>query len=272
VVVLLVSVLVVGGAIGFGAALLRSTKTVAPKPAVQNLSDEEIRKLTDISTNLGTSNQILNFGAGALFRGKVDVAGDLTVGGRFNANGPVTLSQLNITGTSALAGLNVGSNLTVGGVTTLQQGLTVNGLTAINGGLNVSGTASVNALNASNISVNTISIAGPLILSHLQTRGAVPGSAAGGAVGGGGTISVSGNDTAGTININTGSGTAAGVLATVTFRAAYTGGVHVLLSPLTGASAGLQAYVSRTSTGFQVRVDNPPPSGAVFAYDYLVVQ
>jgi hypothetical protein len=199
VIVLLVSVLVIGGAIGFGLSLLQKSTPASKQPTIQNLSEEDIKKLTDISTNLGTSNQVLNIGANALFRGNTSITGDLTVGGRFNANGPVTLSQLNITGTTALSGLNVGSNLTVSGATALQRGLSVTGLTAINGGLNVSGTASVNALNASTISVQNISISGPLTIGHLQTRGTTPTAASGSAVGGGGTISISGNDTAGTV-------------------------------------------------------------------------
>lgn len=272
VVTLIVALLIIGGAIGFSVSYLRQpSTTTTKKPTVATLSQEELQKLTDLGTNLGNSNQILNIGANTLFRGNVNVTSDLTVGGRFNANGPVTLSQLNITGTTALGGLNVGSNLTVGGVTTLQA-TTINGLANVNGGLNVSGAASVNALNASNISVRTLAISGPLIISHIQTQGATPTVSGGSAVGGGGTVSMSGNDTAGTININTGSGTAGGILASVVFRAPYTGGTHVLLTPLTGASASLPAYVSRTSTGFQIRVDSPPPAGTVFAFDYFVTQ
>ncbi|HSX02732.1 MAG TPA: hypothetical protein VLI05_05475 [Candidatus Saccharimonadia bacterium] len=272
VITLLLSVLVVGGAIGWSLSLFRSSKAPSNGPAITTLSQDDIKKLTDIGTNLGTANQTLNIGANALFRGNVNVTSDLTVGGRFNANGAVTLSQLNITGTTALGGLNVGSNMTVAGVTTLQKGLTVNDLVAVNGGLNVSGTASVNALNASNISVKTLSISGPLLISHLVSQGAAPTATAGSAVGGGGTISLSGNDTSGTLNINTGSGPAAGVLMTVVFRAAYTGTPHVVISPLTGAAGSLPVYITRTATGFQVRVDNPPPAGSVFAYDYVVMQ
>lgn len=268
---LLAFILLVGAGIGFVIGLTRTQP--APKgPTITNLSEEDIRKLTDLGTNLGTSNQTLNVGANALFRGKADVAGDLSVGGRFNANGPVTLSQLNITGTTALTGLNVGSNLIVGGTTTLQRSLTVNDLATFARGINVNGTASVGALNAGTIAVGNISISGPLTIGHLSTQGPTPTISTGSGVGAGGTVSISGNDTAGTLNINTGSGTSAGILANVTFRAGYTGTVHVLLSPLTGAAASLPAYVTRTSTGFTVRVDSAPPTGAVFAFDYFVTQ
>ena len=272
VVALLIGVLFVGSVMGYFYSLT-TKKAVSPtKTQVQTLSQDDIKKLTDVSTSLGNSSQTLNIGANSLFRGKLDVVGDLSVGGRFNANGPVTLSELNISGTTALTGLSVGSNLTVSGLTTLQRGLNVSQLLSVNGGLNVSGTASVSALNAQSISTQTISIAGPLTISHLRTQGPTPGAVAGGAVGGGGTVSISGNDTAGTVNINTGGGPGTGTLASVTFRAGFTGGVHVLLTPLTGASAATPAYVSRTSGGFQIRTDSPAPAGAVMAFDYFVTQ
>lgn len=271
VVAMLLVVLALGGVGGY-IYFATTKKTAAPtKIQVQTLSQEDIKKLTDVSTSLGDTGQTLNIGANSLFRGKLDVGGDLSVGGRFNANGPVTLSQLNITGTTALSGLNVGSNLTVGGTTNLLKGLTVAQLISVNGGLNVSGTASVNSLNAQSISTQTISIAGPLTIGHLRTQGPTPIATAGSGVGGGGTVNISGNDTSGTVNINPGSGASAGVLATVTFRAAYSGGVKVLLTPLTGASASAPVYVTRTAAGFQIRTDSPTPT-AVMAYDYFVTQ
>jgi hypothetical protein len=244
--------------------------TPAPKsPTVQNLSQDDLKKLSEIGANLGTTGQVLNIGASALFRGKVDVGGDLSIGGRLNANGPVTLSQLNITGTTAATGLSVGSNLSVSGTTTLQKAVTVQDLLTVNGGLNVSGAASVGSLNAQNIAVTNISISGPLTIGHIVTRGTspiiVPGS-----VGAGGTVSISGNDTAGTVNINTGGGPG-NLLATVTFRAGYSGTVHVLLTPLTSGAASSEAFVTRTSGGFQIHA-NTPPAGQTLSFDYFVAQ
>ncbi len=272
VIALLAFILLVGSIAGYFYAQSTKKATEPAKTQVQTLSQDDIKKLTDVSTSLGNSNQTLNIGANALFRGKLDVTGDFSVGGRFNANGPVTLSELNISGTTALTGLSVGSNLTVSGLTTLQKGLTVGQLLSVNGGLNVSGTASVNALNAQSISTQTISIAGPLTIGHLRTQGPTPGISAGSAIGGGGTVSISGNDTAGTVNINTGSGTTGGLLASIAFRAGFTGGVHVLLSPLTGPSASTPVYVTRTASGFTIRTDSPPPAGSVMAYDYFITQ
>jgi hypothetical protein len=260
--------LAAGGFIGYFYSQARKTPP-AKSPTIETLSPDDLKKLTEIGANLGTAGQVLNIGAAALFRGKVDVGGDLSIGGRLNANGPVTLSQLNITGTTAATGLNVGSNLSVSGTTTLQKAVTVGDLLTVNGGLNVAGAASVGSLNANTIAVRNISISGPLTIGHLATQGPAPIIVAG-SVGGGGTVSISGNDTAGTININTGSGPG-NVLATITFRAAYSSTVHVLLSPLTSGAADAGAFVTRNGGGFQIHA-NTPPAGATLSFDYLVTQ
>ena len=261
-----------GAVAGYLFSKSRQPPPTTPKTSVQTLSPSEISQLTQLGTNLGASGQTLSVGANSLFRGRVDVSGDLSIGGHLNANGPVTLSQLNITGTTAATGLNVGSNLNVTGNTSLQQGLSVGQLGTFASGLNVGGSASFNALNASSIAVRNISISGPLTISHLSTQGPTPGMVAGTAIGNGGTVSISGNDTSGTVNFNTGGSTPAGVLGTITFRAPFTSTVHVLLSPLTGVSASTAVYVSRTSGGFQVRVDSPPPTGSILSFDYFVTQ
>jgi hypothetical protein len=83
-------------------------------------------------------------------------------------------------------------------------------------------------------------------------------------------VSISGNDTAGTINLNTGTNPG-NTLATITFRAAYSSSVHVSLTPLTDAAATSGYYVTRTSGGFQVHAHSAAAS-ATLSFDYLVVQ
>ncbi len=269
---LFVFLMVVGGVGGYYFAQSRKPAPTATKTTISTLTPEELAKLTEVGSNLGNSGQTLNIGANALFRGTANVTGDLTIGGKLNANGPVTLSQLNITGTTAATGLNVGSNLNVTGNTTLQQSLSVGGLTTLGGGLNVGGAASFNSINATTLSVSNINISGPLRISHLSTQGPTPTFVTSTNLGGGGTGSISGNDTAGTVNFNTGGGTAAGVLGTITFRAGYSGTPHVLLSPISGAAASTPVYVTRTTGGFQVRTDSAPPAGAILSFDYFVTQ
>jgi hypothetical protein len=264
-----VFLLMAGAAGGYFWAKAHTPPPKAKEPTISTLSQDEINKLNEAGANLGTTGQTLNIGANALFRGKVDVGGELSIGGPLNANGPVTLSSLNITGTTAATGLNVGSNLNVAGTTTLQKSLTVTGLGTFNGGLNAGGIASFNAVNAATLAVHTISISGPLTIGHFVTQGPAPTVAAN-SVGAGGTVSISGNDTAGTININTGSGPG-GTLATVTFRALYGTTVHVLLTPLTDGAAAASAFVTRNNAGFQVHAGTPP-AGSTLSFDYLVTQ
>ena len=270
--VLLLTILVLGGVAGYLVAHANKTKTPATTNNVTALSPEDLSKLNQVSGSLGSAGQTLSIGADSLFRGNVGVGGDLSVTGHLNANGPVVLSQLNITGTTALTGLNVGSNLTVGGIANLQKSLTVGGLVTVNGGLSVAGATSVSSLNAASISVKNISISGPIIIGHLQTQGTVPSGTGGTAVGAGGTVSISGNDATGTVNVNTGSNPPAGVLMTVVFRAAYTATAHVLLTPLTGAAASTPVYVTRNATGFTIHTDSPPPAGSTLSFDYFVTQ
>jgi hypothetical protein len=260
-----------GGAIGYFYSQSKKTVTVTKSPNIETLSPSEINQLGSIGTNLGTTNQILNIGANTLFRGAASIVGGLTVGGSLNANGPVTLSQLNITGATAGTSMNLGSNLNVGGTSTLQKALTVNALTTINNGLTVSGQISAGSITAKSIAVNSISLTGPLTIGHIVTSGPTPFYASG-ADGSGGTVSISGNDTSGTININAGSGPSANsVLMSVTFRAAFGAAPHIQLTAKTLGAAEAEAYVLPTSTGFQV-LANTPPSGRPMSFDYLVTQ
>ena len=261
----------IGGTVGYFYAQSKKPATTAKQTPVQTLSQDDINKLSEVGANLGATGQTLNIGANALFRGKADITGDLNIGGKLNANGPVTLSQLNISGNTAASGLNVGSNLLVSGTTTLQNTLTVASLATFNGGINANGNSSFNALNANTLSVRTINISGALAISHIVTQGSTPGFVSGNALGGGGTASMSGNDTSGTIDFNIGSSPPAGILGTITFKAAYGATPHIILSPLTGAAATTPAYVTRTLTGFVVRTDSPPTAGTL-AYDYIVTQ
>jgi hypothetical protein len=271
VIALLLFVAVAGGVFGYYLNQTKKSTPPAKTPSIATLTPQEIQQLGSIGANLGTTNQVLNIGADTLFRGNANVVGNLTVGGHLNANGPVTLSQLDITGTTAATGLSVGSNLSVSGITTLQKGLTVDNLETVNGSLTVSGALSASSITASSIATNTIAITGPLTVAHLKTNGPTP-FFANGATGTGGTVSIDGNDTAGTIQINTGIGPAVdGVLMTVTFRAAYSSAPRVLLSPTSKGAAISQAYVDVTGTGFSVLANNPTASTNL-GFDYFVTQ
>jgi len=270
VIIMLVVILLAGAGVGYLVATSHPKANTTTTPQVSTLTPDQISKLTDVGTSLGNTNQVLTIGANSLFKSNLSVNGDTTVGGKFSANGTVTLGQLNITGATAATALTVGGDLLVNGAETVQKSLTVFNLLAVNGGLNVSGTASVNALNASSISTRNISISGPLTIGHLVTQGPAP-AISGGSVGGGGTVSISGNDTAGTVNINTGSGPTTGVLASITFRASFSSTPHISLTPITSDAAGAAYYVTRAASGFAIHI-NSPVGGATYGFDYIVAQ
>lgn len=272
---LLFAILAIGSALGFYIAKVNkdAVKPTGKDVQIKNLTPEELSKLSSLGANVGTTDQLFTVGATAQFNNNVIVNKNLSVNGSLNANGPVTLKSLTITGgESTLGGLNVGGNLGVTGATILQNGATIGKLLSLTGNLAVAGTATFNALSSSNITVSNLTITGPLSVGHLSTKGPLPSSSTGSAVGGGGTSSLSGNDTAGTANISLGSGTSAGVLINITFKSPYSGTVRVLLTPLTGASAAANVYVTRTATGFQIRTDTALPAGSALSYDYFVIQ
>ncbi len=272
-IVALLAVLVFGGgAAGFIIASVKGknavTTNVTPTK-VDNLSPEDLKKLAEAGTSLGESGQVLTIGANSVFKGKVDVASDLTLGGKFNANGPVTFGAVSSTGTSSFGAVAVNQNLQVNGQTTLSRGLSVQELLSVRGNANVSGGLSARTVTADTVSTKQLQLSGPFVFGHIATQGPTPGIS-GGSIGGGGTVNISGNDTAGTININPGNGGASGLLASVTFRAQYAPSVRVIISPTSPAAAQVDAYVTRGPSGFQVRAAGS--TSGLMSFDYIVVQ
>jgi cytoskeletal protein CcmA (bactofilin family) len=270
---LLLAILLIGGAGGYVVSVGLKQKAVTQKavsPTIQTLSDADIRKLGQVSSNLGSSNQILTIGANSVFQGKVNVVSDLTLGGKLNANGPVALTALSISGPTNVNTLSVGQGLQVAGLVSAQNGLTVQGQTSVNGNLSVAGVSTFNSVSAGVIAARQLQISGPLNIGHLVSSGPPVTASSGGVLGGGGTASVSGNDTSGTVTASYGSGGSGGTIITVAFRAAYGANVHILVTPVSDAAAQAQYYVLRTPTGFSIIVRTPVVGTMTF--DYFVVQ
>lgn len=98
--------------------------------------------------------------------------------------------------------------------------------------------------------------------------------AAGAGAGTGATASVAtgSSDYFGAITINTGTSTAAGILATVTFGNNYAVAPTAFLEAGTAGSAGLQHYVSGTSVStFVVSVANVPTASTTYTFYYRVM-
>lgn len=239
---------------------------VEPNIATQALTQDALKQLANTDATVGGSAQTLTIQGNAIISGQTLMRGNLNVAGNIQAGGAITAPNLTVSGTSNLGtaqinSLQVAQNTAIQGSTTMRD-------------LNVSGTSSFGgAMTASQITVTRLVLSGNAVLqvpNHLSFTGPTPGRSVGNALGGGGTVSVSGSDTSGTISINTGNAPAAGCFARVTFAQAFTASPRVIVSPV-GAGAGqTQYYVDRNTAGFSICTASPAPANQVFAFDYFV--
>jgi hypothetical protein len=149
-------------------------------------------------------------------------------------------TDLNVTGVTNL------SQLTVAGPATLAS-LTVTGDAQFKGNIIVGG--------------------------HIITAGGEPTADAQTAGGAGAAVSVSGNDTTGTISITTGSNPTAGALSEVLFSKVYGAAPHVVLSPSNNNAAGLRFYKGdTTASNFMFNALDAPAANTTYNFDYFVAQ
>lgn len=230
----------------------------------QSLSQSALQQLSNSDATVGTSSQTLNVQSNAVFAGQVVIRSNLEVAGTIKVGGTISLPSVTVAGTSTFGQVQAGS-LAVSGNTAVQGNLTTQG------NLNVSGTGSFGTLSAQKLSVGSLQLNGSLILtSHITAGGPIPHKSDGNALGSGGTSSVSGSDTAGTVAINTGSNPAAGCFITVTFAQPFSGTPRVLLTPVSSSAAGLPYYVTRTSNNFSVCTAAPAAAGQNISFDYAI--
>lgn len=238
-----------------------------PDIANQELTEEALQQLANTDATVGDSAQTLTIQGNAIIEGQTLMRGDLNVAGNIQAGGSLQAPTLTISGTSNLAtaqidSLQVAGNVAVQGTTTLQE-------------LNVAGVSSFSgALTASQITVSTLTISGTgglEIPNHIRFIGATPGSSVlGGPLGGGGSASMSGSDSAGVINVSTGNGPSTGCFIQINFRTAYTSQPRVLVSAVGAAAGRSDHYVERDQNGFRVCFGATPQANANFNFDYFV--
>lgn len=245
------------------------------------ISSEELSKLGVSRNAVGNAATELRVGPNSIFNGDVTVAKNMTIAGQLNLNskftateasltklqaGETAVEQLNVNGDGTISTLNLRRDLQVAGAARVQGQLTVNQLTTINNNLNVAGNLSIGgALSVRAFQVGQMTVAG-----HLISSGGAPSTSVGGGAGSNGTATIGGNDTAGTIGVNTGVGAGNGTLATVKFNENFASTPRVIVSPVGRAIPGL--YVSnRTSSGFTIAVDGALAPGG-YMIDYIVMQ
>lgn len=251
----------------FVIAILHSkTKTVNPVSS-QNLSQSSLSQLANSDETVGSSTQVLTIQSNAVFDDQVLVRSDLQVAGKLEVGGSLSLSGIAVSGTSVFAAVQVNNGLSVAGDTALQGQLTIQKNLNVNGNGTFSG-----ALSATQITASTLQLNGELVLTHhISAGGVTPSRSSGSNLGDGGTTSISGSDTAGSISINTGSNPSAGCYINVTFASPYNATPHVVITPIGSAAGGLGYYVNRSNTSFSVCSTTAAGSNQTFGFDYFIV-
>jgi len=111
---------------------------------------------------------------------------------------------------------------------------------------------------------------------HIVTGGNTPAIVAGAAACTTPSVSVSGDDTSGTITVTTGTGcSAGGMLGTITFANPFAATPRISLTPGSAVAAGLNAYFdnsSLTDSSFSIGTSVTPADSTTYVWDYQVLQ
>jgi hypothetical protein len=240
-----------------------ASQTVSP----QSLSTADLDRLANSGISVGDPKQILTVQSNAVFAGKMLVRSDLEVAGHLVVGNSLSLGGLNVAGLSTFDDVQIAKSLSVGSNTAIQGKVTATSL-AVSGGASFGGN-----ISAGQVTTNGLTLSGNLVLTHhLIDGGGSPSRSNGNALGSGGTSSVSGADSAGSITINTGNSPSVGCFITVNFSQRYDSTPRVLVTPI-GSGAGVVGYyVSRNTSSFSVCGTSAAPASASFGFDYFVVQ
>lgn len=259
--------LIVVGVIVLVVAYLKSSgaQNASNNTPSQNLSASALEQLANSGTTIGGPKQTLNIESNSVFQSAVLVRGNLDVAGSVKLGGTLALQSLTVGGSSSFGQLSAQS-LSIAGNVGVQGQLSTLSL-SVAGGASFNGPVTAPALIANSLQLN-----GDLgITHHIDTGGGIPGLSRGGALGGGGTATVSGSDTAGSITINTGGGTGAGCFTTINFTHTFGSTPHVVVTPVGLAAAGIQYYVTRSTGSFSLCTANAAPASSSFGFDYIII-
>ncbi|HXR49427.1 MAG TPA: hypothetical protein VN778_00150, partial [Verrucomicrobiae bacterium] len=265
-IVLIINAIIIG-------LVMRSQSSQQNQPTGQvTINQDALDKLGVNQSGVGGSGVQLTIAPNTNFKGNVVVGGDIQAAGQLKLNGTFQASaarftqldagnasanQLAVSGTSTLANVVIPTNLNVTGATRLQGAVTVTQLFTVNNSVNISGNLSVgSALSAGSVSGATVAAISNLVIGgHVISSGSVPSIVRGPngsntALGVNGSVSISGNDQAGTVAFNVGvNSNGRGLVATVTFHNLYNSTPHVVLTPIGDVGA---FYTSRNSSGFSI--------------------
>ncbi len=263
---LFIFVVVLAGAVVFISLQQNKKQVNEDNLTATRLTAEELQELGNSDAKVGDPKQTLTIESNAIFSGQALIRGDLDVAGEIKVGSNLNLPGLNVSGASTLGqisanDLTVANNASIQGQLNVQRALSVAG-SAVFGG----------PVTAPQITVSTLQVNDDLQLNrHIDAGGQTPSRTNGSALGSGGTSSISGTDTAGTLSVNTGGSPPAGCFATITFTQAFRDTPHVVVTPIGSAGGTVSYYVNRSSTNFSICTSTPPPAGVSFAFDYIVI-
>jgi cytoskeletal protein CcmA (bactofilin family) len=238
-----------------------------------SIDEEDFASLSEEQAEIDNTNKSLNVQANSVFDGTMLVRSSLEVQGQLRVGQKLALKDIAASGQATLNNVDVAESLNVGGNTqlntaTVQGGLSVNEDLTVAGGGTFAGT-----LNAQAIETGSLSFSGDLTMNgKLITGGAQTGASPGGSIGSGGTVSVSGNGTAGTVNVNTGGSPSRGTLVNVQFGSNYPNTPRVNVTPVGSDTGSLDWYVTRTASGFTIGSDSAPAGGTNYTFDYFIAR
>ena len=230
------------------------------------LTQEAIDQLSENATKIGDPKQTLAIESNAIFSGKVLVRDSLDVAGTIKVGGALSLPGISVAGQSTFDKIQA-NDIAAAGNVSIQGQLTVQQTLTVTGGATFGGPISAPQLSIENFQLN-----GDIQLNrHIDAGGGTPTKTDGGALGSGGTSSVSGTDTAGTVTINTGSNTGAGCFLTVIFAQKFNSVPHVVVTPVGINAAGINYYVTRNTSSFSLCTINAAPVGSNLNFDYIAI-
>lgn len=235
--------------------------------ASQPLTQDALKQLANSSATVGNATQTLTVQGNTILAGQVLAQRDLSVAGNLRLGGNIDTSALTVSGKTNLADAQINS-LQVASTTALTGATTT-------GALTVAGVASFSApVTASQITVTSLILSGNALLqipNHLAFTGPPPGrSISAGVLGAGGSASINGSDTSGTVNINSGNNPTVGCFVDITFNQAFKTVPRIIVSPF-GAAAGVtEFYVKKSLTGFSICGNAAAPANQVFGFDYFI--
>jgi cytoskeletal protein CcmA (bactofilin family) len=234
----------------------------------QSLTTQSLNALSDSNTQIGDPKQTLTVASNSIFNGKVLFKDGIDVAGAIKVGGALNLPGITVSGTSNFESVLIGNTLTIGNDTTVSGNLTVLKSLTVSGGASFGGAISAAQLNIEKLTLNQ-----DLFLNrHIKTSGATPNVSGGTATGNGGTTSLSGTDTAGTVTANIGGSPAAGVLANVTFATGFGTEPRVILTPVGSNAGSAEWYITKTTTGFSILTNVAPTAATSMSFDYIVVE